>query len=98
MRFAAGHHVVVRLGLLQHQVHRPDVVLGVSPIAPCFEIPEPKFRRHPQLDLGDRATNLARHKLITAARSFMIEENAAGSKTCRKLRDSSASSRSRQLC
>ena len=43
MRFAGRDHVIVRLGLLQHQPHRFDVVAGIAPIARASRFPRNSF-------------------------------------------------------
>ena len=40
VRLARGDHVVARLGLLEHQPHRLDVVAGVAPVARRVEVAE----------------------------------------------------------
>src|SRR5258706_9860211 len=77
MSLAGGNDIVVRLGLLQHQVHSPNIIRGIAPIALRLEIPQPQLCGQPELDTGRGAGDLARHKLETTARPFVIEENAA---------------------
>ena len=37
---ARGDHVVARLGLLEHEPHRPHVVRRIPPVAPRVQVPQ----------------------------------------------------------
>ena len=53
VRLAGGDDVIVRLGLLQHQLHGLDVILGVAPVALRVEIAEAQLVGQAELDPGD---------------------------------------------
>ncbi len=65
VRLAGGDHVVVRLGLLEHQPHRLDVVLGVAPVTLCVEVAEGQLALKAELDGGRGMGDLARDELQT---------------------------------
>jgi hypothetical protein len=62
---AGGDHVVVGLGLLEHQPHGLDVVAGEAPVALGVEVAEPQLAREPQRDPRHAVGDLAGHELET---------------------------------
>src|SRR5437667_183970 len=50
---SCGDDVILRRLLLKHQVHRADVVRGVPPVPPGFQIPKPQLRLKAKLDAVD---------------------------------------------
>ena len=73
---ARGHHVVVALVLLQHQVHRLDVVAGEAPVALSVEVAHGQLGGQAQLDASHRVGDLASDELKAAARALVVEEDA----------------------
>src|SRR6185312_11742210 len=80
VHLAGANYIIVRGRLLQHAVHRPHVIGCMAPVPPRLQIAQPQRGRQPQLDPGNSAGNLARHKLKAPAGAFVIEENAAAAK------------------
>ena len=76
MARAGRDHVIVRLLVLQHQVHRFHVIPGEPPIAHRAQVSERKVVLEPQLQLRERDADLARDEILPPARRFMVEEDA----------------------
>ena len=76
MRLSCRNYIVVRLGLLQHQDHCVNVILGVAPIALRFQVAESQLIGETELYLGNRMTDLARYEFESASRPFVIEKDA----------------------
>ena len=70
VRLAAGDDVVVRLVLLEHEPHGPDVVAGEAPVAASLEVADAEFLLQPELDPGDRVGHLAGDELLAATRAI----------------------------
>src|SRR5438132_14199234 len=77
MRLARGNDKIFRLLLLKQQMHCAHVILGVSPIALGFQIAKAQLCLLPVLYARYCRTDFARNKLKAAARTFMIEKDAA---------------------
>ncbi len=77
VRLAGGDDVVVRLVLLEHQPHGPDVVAGEAPVALRVEVAEFEVLRQPELDAGDAVGHLARDELLPAPLALVVEQDAA---------------------
>jgi hypothetical protein len=58
-------------------MHGADIIGGVAPIAPGFEISEAKFSLQAALDFCDGSGDFSGDELKAAAGALMIEENAA---------------------
>ena len=54
MGAAGGDHVIIRLGLLQHQPHGPYIVPGKTPVALGVQVAQTQLIGQPQLDPGPR--------------------------------------------
>ena len=80
MGLIRGDDVILRLVLLEHQPHRFNVFLGVSPVAFRIQVAEIKFVLQTGEDVGHRARDLASHKCFPAARRFVVEQNAVARK------------------
>src|SRR6185503_14252184 len=78
VRLARGYNIIIRLILLQHQVHGAHVVFGVTPVAARVEVSQPQLGSFAEFYTRDGGSDLTRDKFEAAARSFMIEENAPG--------------------
>ena len=73
---AGGHHVVVRLLLLEHAPHGLHVVTREAPVAPGVEVAQPQLVLEAELDAGGGAGDLAGHEGLAAARALVVEEDA----------------------
>jgi hypothetical protein len=69
--FAGGKHVIVGLGLLQHQPHAFHIVARMAPIALSVEVAEKQLALQPMGDRGDTAPDLARDEGLAADRAYM---------------------------
>src|ERR1700734_1917281 len=78
MGLAGSDDVIVRPILLQHQPHRFDVIAGKAPVALRVEITQREPILQPELDPRGTAGDFPRDKILTAARRFVIEEDAVG--------------------
>src|SRR4051812_16474888 len=78
VRLSSGDHVVIGRILLKHEPHGSHIVTGVSPVPPSIQVAEPQVVNLPQLDASDVGGDLSGHKLKSAPRTLMIEEDAAG--------------------
>ena len=67
VRAPGGHDVVIRPPLLQHEPHRPNVITGVTPVAPGIQVAKAQLLAQAQLDARDAVADLARHELEAAA-------------------------------
>lgn len=76
MLLAGGDDDVVRLVLLQHQVHGLDVVAGVAPVAERVEVAEVEVPFEPEQDARHRTPDLARDKGFAAHRALVVENDA----------------------
>src|SRR3712207_3188915 len=76
VRLAGGDDEVARLGLLEHQVHRPDVVRGVAPVAPRLQVTQPQVAVYPVLDPGHSVADLAADELEPPAFTLVVERDA----------------------
>ena len=65
--------VVVRLGLLQHQVHRLGVVRGVAPVPLRIEVSEVELVLQTGLDPRERARDLPRDEGLPPPWTLVIE-------------------------
>ena len=72
---ARSDNVIVRFLLLQHRVHGPDVIFGVTPVALGVEVTEFQFGLQAKFDAGDSAGDLASHKLETSSGTFVVEQD-----------------------
>src|SRR5262245_21052029 len=72
-----GHHVVVRLFLLEHEPHRLHVIAGVAPVAPCLEVAEPQLTLEPVLDARHPIGDLARDELEAPPGRLVVEQDPA---------------------
>jgi len=70
-------------------VHALDIVLGMPPVALGFEIAEIQTILKTGLDAGDASRDFSRHEGLAPDRAFVIEQDAVGSRTCRRLHDNS---------
>src|SRR5437879_2727707 len=77
MRFARGDDEIIRLLLLEHEPHGPDVVAGVAPVALGLEVAQPQLLLETALDPGSGIRDFAGDELATAPRPFVVEEDAA---------------------
>src|SRR5436305_1712686 len=57
-----------------------DVILGTTPISLALNIPERQLRLQIPCDPRSRARNLARDKVLSAPRRFVIVKNAVANK------------------
>src|SRR6266568_6057706 len=58
-------------------MHGAHVVLGMAPIALCFQVADAQFGRESLMNAGYARRNFAGDKLKTTTRAFMIEKDAA---------------------
>src|SRR5206468_6778655 len=70
-----------------------DVILGTTPISLALNIPEHQLRLQIPCDPRSRARNLARYKVLSAPRRFVIVKNTAANKEAVRF-----PIHSRQLC
>src|SRR4029077_6763180 len=91
--FAGCHYVIIGCVVLEHQPHRLDIVLGTTPISLALNIPEHQLRLQIPCDPRTRARDLARYKVLSAPRRFVIVKNAVANKEAVRF-----SIRSGQLC
>ena len=76
MAFAGGDHVIVRIGLLEHQPHRFHVLAGVAPIALRLQVAQPDFLALPGQNPRHPGRDLAGDELKAAARRFVVKKDA----------------------
>src|SRR2546427_9109856 len=77
MGLAGREYVVVGFWLLQHQMHRANVVGRVAPVATRIEVSELDLVLQAVLDARDRASDLAGGELRAATRRLVIEADDA---------------------
>ena len=77
MRLSGRNHKVVRFVLLEHQPHRPNILLRMTPVAVCVKVAKLKVFGEPQFDLRHMRRDLPRDELEPAPRALVIEENPA---------------------
>src|SRR5712691_1112581 len=77
VRDAAPDHVVVGLGLLEHEPHGADVVAGEPPVPLRVEVPQGDLALQPELDPGDPVGDLPRDELQTATSTFVVKQDPA---------------------
>src|SRR5262249_28334313 len=75
MALARRDDVVVRLVLLQHQVHGAHVISGVAPVAASVEVAEHELAFEAERDGGCAVRDLARKKLARPARRLVVVED-----------------------
>ena len=71
-------HVVVGLGLLQHQPHRLHVVARVPPVPRRVEIAERHLPVEPELDARGGVGHLPRHEVERTPRRLVVVEDPGG--------------------
>ena len=59
-------HVIVRFRLLEHQVHRFNIVAGKTPVPFGVQVPQTELLLFTELDLSDRIGNLPGNELLAA--------------------------------
>ncbi len=74
---AGGDHVVVRLVLLQHQPHGPDVVTGVAPVTARIEVAEHELVLEPEGDGCCGGGDLPGEEVERAAGRLVVVEDPA---------------------
>src|SRR5687767_5736553 len=77
MRHTGRDHVVIRLGLLQYQVHSLHVVGCMPPVAPGFEVSEAQLRGSTGLDAGHGRSDFSGHELVASAGTLVVKKDAA---------------------
>ena len=75
-----GNDIIIRLILLKHHPHCPDMVTGIAPVPLCFEIAEIEFVLKPQFDSGCRPCNFSRYERLSPSGRLMIKENPVAGK------------------
>ena len=78
MHTPRGDNVITRRVLLQHPPHRIHIIARMAPITARIQISQ--MQRCPSTlriarQLGNRARNLACHKILTPVRALMIKQN-----------------------
>jgi hypothetical protein len=76
VHLARGHDVVVRLGLLEHQPHRLDVLGREAPVAAGVEVAEVELGLGAGEDRRDPAGDLPRHERGAATWRLVVEQDA----------------------
>src|ERR1700733_10705146 len=76
MRLAGGDYIIVGLFLLQHEPHRTNIISGETPVPFGIKVSHLELVLKSQLDPGHIVCHAATHELNTAARGFVIEQNA----------------------
>ena len=74
--FACGDDEIAGFCMLQHHPHGFDVIAGETPVAAGVEIAQVKFFLQPGFDAAEGAGDLAGDEGFTAARGFVVEEDA----------------------
>ena len=77
MSLAGGDDVIVGAGLLKHQPHGLDVLAGMAPIALGVQVAEGQVLGAAGKNAGDAGGDFAGDELESAARRFVIKEDAA---------------------
>src|SRR5262249_6742687 len=67
-------------GVLENEEDGLDIVLGTTPISLALNIPEQQLRLQIPCDSRSRARDLARHKVFSAPRRFVVVKNAVANK------------------
>ena len=70
------HHIVLRLLLREHHVHRLHIVAGKSPVAPGRHVAEPQHPVHAELDPCHAKRHLARDEFRAPAGGLVVEQNS----------------------
>src|SRR5580658_350771 len=76
---AGSDDVVVRFVLLKHEPHGANVVTGEAPVTTNLHVAQGQYLLASQCDPCYRPGDLARQKLESAARGFMVEQDARAS-------------------
>ena len=76
MRFAGGHHEIVGLVLLQHQMHGLHIVAGEAPVAAGVHAAHRQLMLQLVGDPGGVVCDLAGHELHPAPFALVIEQDA----------------------
>ncbi len=71
-----GDHEILGCRLLQHPPLHLHVVAGVTPVAPGIEVAQEQARLQTSSDARHAAGDLAGHEGFTAARTFVVEQDA----------------------
>src|SRR5690606_15696362 len=77
--FTRSENIVVRRVLLQHHPHAFDIVAGVTPVAFGVQIAKIQTILFSTMNMSDGARDFTRDKGFAATRTFMVEQNTAGS-------------------
>lgn len=76
MHLIGGDHIVLGLVLLQHEPHGLNVVASVTPVTFRVEITQRDRLLLAEMNLGNAASDLARHEIATTARRLVVEQDA----------------------
>ena len=74
--FAGGQHKIVPLSMLKDSPHPFHVLRRISPVSLCIESTEKQFFLQSMFNRGNCTRDFASDKGFTAARAFVIEQNA----------------------
>ena len=76
MTFTGCYDKIIRLFLLQYELHGFYVVSGKSPVPLGIEVSKSQFLGQAVMYPGDSVCDFSRHEFNTAAGRFVVEENA----------------------